>query len=879
MSAKKWIYAFGGGTSEGSKELKPILGGKGAGLHEMAKLGVPVPAGFTIITEACKAYDENNNKMPAEILEDVWPALAHVEELIGKRFGDPQNPLLISVRSGAAMSMPGMMDTILNLGLNDESVEGLAKISNNERFAWDSYRRFISMFGEIALDIEHKNFEKALTSLKEKKKVKLDTELTTEDMKELVRIYKEIYQNTIGFSFPNEPRKQLEMAIDAVLRSWNNNRAVVYRKINDIKGLLGTAVNVQAMVFGNMGNTSGTGVAFSRDPSTGDNILLGEFLMNAQGEDVVAGIRTPNRISDLEKIMPECYKQFIGIVHTLEQHYKDMQDVEFTIQEGKLYLLQCRNGKRGTAAALKIAVDLVSEGLITKEQAIKRIEPNSLNQLLHPQPDPLSLEKAKLLGKGLAASPGAACGQLVFTAEAAKNWVADGKKVILVRLETSPEDIEGMDVAQGILTCRGGLTSHAAVVCRGMGRCCVAGWEGIEEIDEDKKYFKVKGVVYKEGDWMTIIGTTGQVFEGKVNLVEPEVTSGSFKILMEWADSIRKLKIRTNADTPKDAQTALKFGAEGIGLCRTEHMFFKGERIHAMREMILSSDLAGRKKALEKLLVFQKEDFKGLFEAMKGRPVTIRLLDPPLHEFLPTDDEEIKALGKDMNVEFDRLKNKIQELHEVNPMLGHRGCRLGISYPEISEMQTRAILEAAAETGALPEIMVPLVGFRKELQHQKEVVFRIAEEISKKHGKPIKFLFGTMIEVPRGALCADEIALDAEFFSFGTNDLTQMGCGLSRDDAGKFLKTYVEMGILEKDPFAVLDRDGVGQLMKIAIQKGRATRPDMKIGICGEHGGEPSSIEFCHMIGLNYVSCSPYRVPIARLAAAHAALDHPFPLV
>ena len=873
QKAKKWIYAFGGGSSEGSKDQKAILGGKGAGLHEMAKIGIPIPPGFTIITEGCKAYEDNGSKILEQIYADVWPALAHVEQLMGKKFGDPENPLLFSVRSGAAQSMPGMMDTILNLGLNDVSVLGLAKGSGNERFAWDSYRRFISMFGEIALEIEHKHFEKALTALKEAKGVKLDTELNAEDLKELVTIYKQIYQNTIKMSFPNDPKKQLEMAIEAVFKSWNNNRAVVYRKINDIRGLLGTAVNVQTMVFGNMGNTSGTGVAFSRSPTNGENKLYGEFLMNAQGEDVVAGIRTPNKIGDLEKLMPECYAQFIKIVHQLENHYLDMQDIEFTIQEGKLFLLQCRIGKRGTAAALKIATDLVEEGVITKEQAVKRIDPNSLNQLLHHQPDPESLKKAHLLGKGLAASPGAACGQIVFTAEAAKTWVAAGKKVILVRLETSPEDIEGMNVAEGILTARGGLTSHAAVVCRGMGRCCVCGWEGISKIDEDEKFLKIDEKIFKEGDWMTIVGTTGQVYEGKVNLVEPELDSVPFKTLMGWADSYRRLSVRTNADVPKDAQMAVKFGADGIGLCRTEHMFFQGERIQVMREMILAEDLKGRQKALDKLLVYQKSDFLGLFTAMNGKPVTIRLLDPPLHEFLPKEQDEIEALSKEINVDIDKLKQKVQDLHEFNPMLGHRGCRLGIVHPEISEMQVRAIFEAAAETNAFPEIMIPLVGFKKELLHQKEVVYRVAEEVSKKYGKPLKFLFGTMIEVPRGALIADELAEDAQFFSFGTNDLTQMGCGLSRDDSGRFIKAYLDIGIFEKDPFAVLDREGVGRLMKIAIEKSRNVKPDIKIGICGEHGGEPNSIEFCHLLGLNYVSCSPYRVPIARLAAAQAALN------
>jgi len=870
--AKKYVYFFGSGQTEGKKEMKELLGGKGANLADMAELGIPVPPGFTISTEVCDLYYKNNRTYPKEIIDEIYKNLEKLEKIMGKKLGDPVDPLLVSVRSGAAASMPGMMDTILNLGLNDISVLGLAKKTNNERFAWDAYRRFIQMFGNVVMEVEHSHFEEVLDEVKETKGVEFDTELDANDLKKVVDGYKKLIRKDKGTDFPQEPKKQLQMSIDAVFGSWNNPRAITYRRLNDIKGLLGTAVNVQSMVFGNMGETSGTGVAFTRNPSTGEKKIYGEFLMNAQGEDVVAGIRTPQSIEKLEKVMPQCYKEFMAIANRLEGHYKDMQDMEFTIQEGKLFFLQTRNGKRTAAAAVKVAVDMVAENFITKEEAILRVAPSSLDQLLHPQLDPVARKKAELLAKGLPASPGAAVGEAVFTAEKAKDEAEKGKKVILVRLETSPEDIEGMNAAKGILTARGGMTSHAAVVARGMGKCCVSGCGDIQ-VDEKNRLFKVKDLVIKEGDYITLDGSLGEVYKGQIPVVDPEL-SGNFGILMQWADSVRKLKVRTNADIPRDAKVAVKFGAEGIGLCRTEHMFFEGDRIKAMREMILANELEGRKKALAKLLPYQKSDFKGLFTEMGARPVTIRLLDPPLHEFLPQEENDIKELSKEMNVSVERLKSKISELHEFNPMLGHRGCRLGITYPEITEMQARAIFEAAVETKAEPEVMVPLVGNIKELTHQKEIIIRVADEVMKKTGKTIKYKIGTMIEVPRGALVADQLAKEAEFFSFGTNDLTQMGCGFSRDDAAKFLKQYVELGIYEKDPFQTLDREGVGQLIQIAVEKGKKTRPDIKLGICGEHGGDPSSIEFCHMVGLSYVSCSPYRVPIARLAAAHAALKH-----
>ncbi len=863
--AQKFVYFFGAGQTEGKKEMKNILGGKGANLAEMANLGVPVPPGFTISAEVCDIFYKNNKTYPQEVLDQIDDALKKLEEIMGKKLGDSNDPLLVSVRSGAAVSMPGMMDTVLNLGLNDESVKGLAEKTNNPRFAMDSYRRFLQMFGNVVLGIEHSKFEDILEEVKSTKGVEYDTELNEEDLKEVVEKYKALIKEETGEDFPQNPREQLQKAIDAVFGSWNNPRAIAYRKIHNIKGLLGTAVNVQSMVFGNMGDNSGTGVAFTRNPSTGEKGIYGEFLMNAQGEDVVAGIRTPMPIEKLKEKLPEVYEKFVEIAEKLEKHYKDMQDMEFTIQEGELYFLQTRTGKRTAKAALKIAVDMVEEGLITKEEAILRIEPEQLNQLLHPTLDSVAKQNSDVLAKGLPASPGAAVGEVVFDAETAKQWAEEGKDVILVRLETSPEDIEGMNVAKGILTVRGGMTSHAAVVARGMGKCCVAGCGDIT-IDYESREFRVGENVVREGEFITLDGSTGEVYLGKIPVVEPELDD-YFKKIMEWSDEVRKLGVRTNADTPKDAEVAVKFGAEGIGLCRTEHMFFEGERIKAVREMILSDTLEGRKKALEKLLPYQKQDFIGLFKVMGEKPVTIRLLDPPLHEFLPHEEEEIQEIAQEMNISVEKLKEKINELKEFNPMLGHRGCRLGITYPEITEMQARAIFEAAKETGAIPEIMIPLVGNVKELQNQKQVIGNIAKELGVENYK-----IGTMIEVPRGAITADEIAKEADFFSFGTNDLTQMTCGFSRDDAGKFLTEYVELGIYENDPFKVLDQDGVGQLMRLAVEKGRAVKENLKLGICGEHGGEPSSIEFCHKIGLDYVSCSPYRVPIARLAAAQAVL-------
>ncbi len=871
MKTKKYVYDF----SEGNASMKNLLGGKGANLAEMTKLGIPVPFGFTITTEACAEFYKNGKKYPAGMWEQVEKKLKLLEKKMGMVLGDPTKPLLVSVRSGAAVSMPGMMDTILNLGLNDITVEGLAKKTNNERFARDSYRRFIQMFGDVVMGVPHGEFEKIIDRKKETKGVEFDTELDARDLKEVAEEYKNLIKKITGKDFPQEPKKQLKMAIDAVFGSWNNERAILYRKLNDIKGLLGTAVNVQSMVFGNMGNTSGTGVCFTRNPSTGENKFYGEYLMNAQGEDVVAGIRTPQSIDELAKQNPDVYKQLCKIRDKLEKHYKDMQDIEFTIQEGKLYILQTRSGKRTAAAAIKIAVDMVKEKLIDKKTAILRVNPSSLDQLLHKQIDPIAKTKNKAVAKGLPASPGAAVGEVVFDAEKAHAWAEEGKKVILVRTETSPEDLIGMNAAQGILTSRGGMTSHAAVVARGMGKCCVAGCSDIN-VKEEERYFEVKGQKIKEGDYITLDGSTGEVFIGQMPTVDPEL-SGDFAELMKWADNFRKLKVRANADIPRDAKVAIKFGAEGIGLCRTEHMFFEGDRIKAMREMILADSLEERKKALSKLLPYQKSDFEGLFREMKGKPVTIRLLDPPLHEFLPKEEEEIIEIAKEMGVSVDKIKAKIKTLHEQNPMLGHRGCRLGITYPEITEMQTRAIIEAALavkDKNLVPEIMIPLVGNVKEFKHQKEVVVKTAEEVLKKAKSKMKYKIGTMIEVPRGALTADEIAKEAEFFSFGTNDLTQMTLGFSRDDVGSFVPHYIEQGIIEKDPFQVLDQTGVGQLIQTAVMKGRKTRKDLKVGICGEHGGEPTSIEFCHKTGLNYVSCSPYRVPIARLAAAHAALKN-----
>jgi len=867
---EKLVYFFG----EGNKDMKDLLGGKGANLSEMANLGIPVPPGFTITTEVCNYYSKNK-KYPDKLQEEIDKNIEKLEQKMGKKLGDNENPLLVSVRSGAAISMPGMMDTVLNLGLNDETVKGLIKKSNNERFAWDSYRRFIQMFGDVVMGIEHAKFEEVLDNAKETKGVKFDTELETEDLKKIVEDYKEVIKKETGKEFPTEPREQLQMAIDAVFGSWNNPRAIKYREIHDIKGLLGTAVNVQAMVFGNMGNTSGTGVCFTRDPSTGEKKFYGEYLMNAQGEDVVAGIRTPKPITELEKSMPNVYNELVEIYQKAEKHYKDMQDMEFTIQEGKLYLLQTRTGKRTAVAAVRIAVEMEQEGLIDKETAIMRVEPNQLDQLLHKQLDKAAKEKSEAVAKGLPASPGAAVGQVVFNADTARDWAQEGKKVILVRTETSPEDIEGMHAAQGILTSRGGMTSHAAVVARGMGTCCVAGCSDAS-INEKNKVMKISDNEVKEGDYITLDGSTGEIFIGKIPVVDPEL-SGTFAKLMEWADEKRKLNIRTNADTPNDAKKAREFGAEGIGLCRTEHMFFEGDRIKAMREMIVASNKEEREKALEKLLPMQKSDFIGLFEAMKDLPVTIRLLDPPLHEFLPHEEKEIKELADELGLKSETLKEKIESLKELNPMLGHRGCRLAVTYPEIAVMQTKAIMEAAAELTkkgmkVKPEIMIPLVGELKELQNVKKVVVETANAVNADFGTEVPYSVGTMIEIPRACLTADEIAKEAEFFSFGTNDLTQMTFGFSRDDAGQFLGEYTKKEILETDPFQSLDQKGVGQLVEKKKKKGRSTKENLKVGICGEHGGDPSSIEFCHKVGLNYVSCSPFRVPIARLAAAQAAL-------
>ncbi|MFW5746332.1 MAG: pyruvate, phosphate dikinase [Nanoarchaeota archaeon] len=858
----KWVYDF----TEGKKEMKELLGGKGANLAEMTTLGIPVPFGFTVTTEACAEYYKEDKEFPEGLWTQVEDKLALLEEKMEMEFGNPENPLLVSVRSGAAVSMPGMMDTVLNLGLNEEVVAGLSTKTGNARFAWDAYRRFMQMFGNVVMGIKGSKFEAALDNVKETKGVEFDTDLDVEDLKKVVGAYKEVVKAQTGKEFPTDPKEQLRLSIDAVFGSWNNERAILYRKLNDIKGLMGTAVNVQAMVYGNMGETSGTGVCFSRNPSTGENKFYGEYLMNAQGEDVVAGTRTPKEIQTLNETNAEAYTELVEIKDKLEQHYKDMQDMEFTIQEGKLYILQTRNGKRTAAAALRIAVDMLEEGLIDKKTAVLRVEPAQLDQLLHKQLDPVAVQEKESIAKGLPASPGAAVGTICFDAEKTDALAQEGKKVILVRTETSPEDLIGMNAAQGILTSRGGMTSHAAVVARGMGKCCIAGC-GDAKIDEKAGTLTVAGEVYNEGDYITLDGTTGNVYAGKVPVVDPDL-SGDFAKLMEWADEYRKLKVRTNADTPKDAGVAIKFGAEGIGLCRTEHMFFEGDRITAMREMILAKDLEGRKKALAKILPYQQEDFKGLFEAMAGKPVTIRLLDPPLHEFLPHDAEEQQKIAQNIGVSVDELKEKMESLQEVNPMLGHRGCRLGIAYPEITEMQARAIFEAAKEVGdVIPEVMIPLVGNVKEFEDQKAIVDKVAEAVGVE-----KYLVGTMIEVPRAALTADQIAEKAEFFSFGTNDLTQMTLGFSRDDVGKFVPQYIEKGILEKDPFAVLDQEGPGQLVKMAVKKGRSAREGIKCGICGEHGGEPSSVIFCHDVGLDYVSCSPYRVPIARLAAAHAVL-------
>ncbi len=871
--SKQYVYLF----SEGNASMKNLLGGKGANLAEMTGLGLPVPQGFTVSTEACTRYYEDCKVVADDIVAQIFDGMVKMEEINNKKFGDPVNPLLVSVRSGARASMPGMMDTILNLGLNDVAVEGLAKLTNNERFAYDSYRRFIQMFSDVVMDIPKAKFEEILDAVKEENGAKSDTDLTAENLKAVVQRYKALYLVEQGSEFPQDPKVQLMESIKAVFRSWDNPRAIVYRRMNDIPGDWGTAVNVQAMVFGNMGNDSGTGVAFTRNPATGEKKLYGEFLMNAQGEDVVAGIRTPNAISELQNTMPEVYDQFAKIAQTLEDHYRDMQDMEFTIEKGKLYMLQTRNGKRTAAAALKIAVDLVAEGKLTKEEALLKVDPKQLDSLLHPTFDPKSIKTAKPIAKGLAASPGAACGKIYFTAEEAKEAADSGEDVILVRLETSPEDIEGMYASRGILTARGGMTSHAAVVARGMGTCCVSGCGDIMIVESSKTMSLPDGKVFREGDYISLDGSTGIVYGEKVATLEAELT-GDFGTIMEWADEVRTLKVRTNADTPKDAAQAIRFGAEGIGLCRTEHMFFDEERIPAVREMIVSKTLDQRVRALAKLLPMQKQDFKGIYEAMGELPVTIRLLDPPLHEFLPSEEEDIKKLAKEMIIPVDELRLTISNLHEFNPMLGHRGCRLAVTYPEIAEMQARAIMEAAVEVSKekgisiKPEIMIPLVGEIKELKYVKDVVVKTCEEVLCEKGVKIDYMVGTMIEVPRAALTADEIAEEAEFFSFGTNDLTQMTFGFSRDDAGKFLDDYYNKKVYESDPFAKVDQKGVGKLMKMAAELGRKTRPNIKLGICGEHGGEASSVKFCHDIGLNYVSCSPFRVPIARLAAAHAAI-------
>jgi pyruvate,orthophosphate dikinase len=872
----KYVYLF----SEGNGSMRELLGGKGANLAEMTNLGMPVPQGFTITTEACTQYYEDGRSINDEIKTQVYEALAEIERINGKKFGDAKNPLLVSVRSGARASMPGMMDTILNLGMNDEVAAGL--IAGNPtpaftRFVYDSYRRFIQMFSDVVMELSKKTFEVIIDEVKEAKGVKNDIDLEAEDMKKLVALFKEHYKQEKGEEFPTDPAVQLMEAIKAVFRSWDNPRANVYRRMNDIPYSWGTAVNVQPMVFGNLNDKSGTGVAFTRNPATGEKTLFGEYLINAQGEDVVAGIRTPSKISKLQEDMPQVYEQFVDIATRLENHYRDMQDMEFTIENGKLYMLQTRNGKRTATAALKIACDLVDEGMISREEAVMRVEPKQLDALLHPQFDAAALKEAEVIGKGLAASPGAACGRVVFTAEDAKNWAANGEKVVLVRLETSPEDIEGMTASQGILTVRGGMTSHAAVVARGMGTCCVSGCGEIA-MHEEEKYFTIGEKEYHEGDWISIDGSTGNIYGCAVKTVEATI-SGNFDRFMRWADSFRVLRVRTNADTPRDTAQAVKFGAEGIGLCRTEHMFFEASRIKAMREMIVAKTVEARKEALAKILPYQQGDFVAMYRELKGRPMTVRFLDPPLHEFLPTKEEDIAEIAGELNISVEELKEVIASLHEFNPMMGHRGCRLAVTYPEIAEMQTTAVIKAAMQVNheypwyrIEPEIMIPLVGEVRELKYVKDVVVATADRLIKEAGVKMKYSVGTMIEIPRAALTADEIAKEAEFFSFGTNDLTQMTFGFSRDDAGKFLDAYYDHKIYEFDPFAHLDQVGVGKLIKMAAELGRQTRPDIKLGICGEHGGDPASVEFCHNVGLNYVSCSPYRVPIARLAAAQAAI-------
>ena len=871
----KYVYAF----KEGNASMRNLLGGKGANLAEMTNLGLPIPQGFTVTTEACTEYYNYGKKISKEIEEEIFKAIGELEKIQGKKFGDNEDPLLVSVRSGARASMPGMMDTILNLGLNDEAVEGFAKKTNNPRFAYDSYRRFIQMYSDVVMEVNKSFFEKIIDELKEELGVHYDTELNVDNLKELVKRFKKVYSDHMnGEEFPQDAREQLMGAVKAVFRSWDNPRAIVYRRMNDIPGDWGTAVNVQAMVFGNMGDTSGTGVAFTRNPSTGEKGIYGEYLINAQGEDVVAGVRTPQPITKLAEDLPECYEEFIKIATKLENHYKDMQDMEFTIQEGKLYFLQTRNGKRTAQAAINIACDLVDEGMITPEEAILRIDAKSLDQLLHPMFDKDELAKGEVIGSALPASPGAAAGKIYFNAEDAKNAGKGGRgeRVILVRLETTPEDIEGMVASQGVLTVRGGMTSHAAVVARGMGTCCVSGCGEIK-INEEKKEFTLGNYTFHEGDYISLDGSTGKIYKGDIKTVPASVT-GNFGRIMAWADENRRLKVRTNADNPRDTKKAVELGAEGIGLCRTEHMFFEEDRIPKIRKMILSETVEDREKALNELIPFQKGDFKAMYKVLNGLPMTVRYLDPPLHEFLPTEEEDIIALAKDMNISVEKLKEKISDLHEFNPMMGHRGCRLAVTYPEIAKMQTRALMEAAIEVSEeegieiVPEIMIPLVGEEKELKFVKDIVVETAELVKKEKNSDMQYHIGTMIEIPRAALTADAIAKEAEFFSFGTNDLTQMTFGFSRDDAGKFLDSYYQNKIYESDPFAKLDQTGVGQLVEMAVEKGRKTRPNIKLGICGEHGGEPSSIEFCNRIGLDYVSCSPFRVPIARLAAAQAAI-------
>ncbi|MCK9292312.1 MAG: pyruvate, phosphate dikinase [Bacteroidales bacterium] len=905
MTKTKHVYLFGDRKADGNASMKDLLGGKGANLAEMNLIGIPVPPGFTITTEVCTLYNQQGSDFVVNLIRsEVEEAVRQVEQVMGTKFGDRENPCLLSVRSGSRASMPGMMDTVLNLGLNDDAVEGIAKKTGNDRFAWDSYRRFVQMFGDVVLDMKpkskeaHDPFEEIIDQMKEEKGVKLDTELTTDDLKELVRRFKQAVKDTTGKDFPSDPWEQLWGSITAVFDSWMNDRAVYYRKLNDIPEEWGTAVNVQAMVYGNMGNNSGTGVAFTRDAGTGENVFNGEYLLNAQGEDVVAGIRTPQEITlegsyrwaklqniseedraanfpSLEEVMPEVYKELDALQTLLENHYHDMQDLEFTIQEGKLWILQTRNGKRTGAAMVRIAMEMLDQGMITEEEALMRQEPNKLDELLHPVFDATAVSNAKVLAKGLPASPGAATGQIVFHADDAEDWAENGKKVILVRVETSPEDLKGMNVAEGILTARGGMTSHAAVVARGMGKCCVSG-AGSIQIDYKERNVTMNGQQYKEGDFISLNGSTGEVYEGKIDTIEPEL-SGLFGKLMELADKHSRMTVRTNADTPHDATVARNFGATGIGLCRTEHMFFGENKIQAMREMILAKDEKGRRKALDKLLPIQREDFENIFDAMQDLPVTVRLLDPPLHEFVPHNEKDQIEMAELMGISLKEVQNKVDELHEFNPMLGHRGCRLGNTYPEITETQVRAIIEAALNLKAkgiktFPEIMVPLTGTLGEMQLQEKIIRDTAEKIFEEKNDRIDYLVGTMIEVPRATIIADDMATSAEFFSFGTNDLTQMTFGYSRDDASKFLDIYKSKGLLKHDPFEKLDREGVGPLMEMAVEKGRKTRPDIKLGICGEHGGEPSSVEFCHQIGLDYVSCSPYRVPIARLSAAQAAV-------